>query len=386
MFFFVLVFFILVLLSFIEQFTYNNKVILNACSLVFVLFLIVLTTIRGNNAADYDNYKTVFDWMTDLSDFFSPLNFEYEPLWSIVRWICKRIYDNFHFHLFVIGSFCIIVEYICAKNYSLNRLDEMSFENVKIKKGVNSGEFFFTYFAILWGLYYANIYVIRSTVALMITFYFSTKYIEEKRFVKFLISVIAASGFHYSALVFLPAYFIYYYHCSLKRKMLIVGVASFVMAMQINRIGLFVGKVFGGRIGNKISAYLEGESFLYGTGMSESAATFVLLKTLANIGVLVIAGIYLWRFNKNNKKYEGLLNLYLFGSILYTATLTVGRAFGRMSVFYNVYQIPMILYFLSKVNPTKKNRSVYWFICMGYVSVRLIVNYSVPFIPFWRNE
>lgn len=376
---YMIVFLGLALMSFEELFGTNKKKVFKVFALSMILVLLVLTTIRGGTRGDYKTYKEVYTYMTDTSSLFKEGNFFYEPLYSLLQWVSKKIIDNFQFFLFVIGLIVVYLEHKYAKNFKIsNQEDKERIVNVK------KGKYYFTIFFILWGLYLANIFVIRSTISLIICFY-SVYYIRNRNMRKFLFCVMLATGFHYSALVFLPAYFVFWFRSSLFVKMNLFFVTLLLLTISIRPVALIVAQLLGGTIGIKINTYMGTTDFMTGTGMSESNMPILLLKALSNIGVLLIVGIYFWKFNKNDIYYEGCFNLYLVGCTLYVATLTVGYAFARLSIYYNIFQVPILIYAIRGNGKTNGNRIAYWLFLVLYIATRFVVNGAFSsFITYWQ--
>lgn len=385
---FVVVFVLLAVMSFVEQFCKKNKNLLSIFAKIMLIGLVLASSLRGNNKADYDTYKEVFDLMTSTSKLLVAQNFFYEPIYSVIQWLCKLFVGNFQFMLFVLAVLVIGLEYNYADEFSIQTQasGEMNMNgNVLFgKESCHPGENYFTVFLILGGLYSANIFVIRSSVALCICLY-STKYIEQQNRRKFILLILLAVGFHYSALIFVPAYSIYKFHSDMAAKLLLFAASVFFLVLFIDRIMLVIGSL-GGKIGHKVAAYRQGQgnSLLYATGMNQPV-WFIYGKALVNIGFLIFLGIIIWKNYKKERRYEGYFNLYLFGCVLYISGLTVGYAFARIAIYYNVFQIPMMMYMVADRNERIANRKIYWIIICFYLLFRMVMNYTVPYIPFWKN-
>lgn len=380
-----IMFFGFVFLSFCELFTNMRTQTKRALSIVIIFILLVLTTIRSGIAGDYETYKIAFEYMTNTSYIFAEGNFFYEPLYSLIQWLCKCIVPNFQFFLFVIGNIVIIAEYLYAKRFKPVASSECvrtidSNGNILVKD-----EYIFTIFLILWGLYYANIFAIRSSIALVICLYI-TKYIEEKKLGKFIVGILIAMGFHSSAAIFVFSYFIYRFKSKLRTKLVIVVSIGFVLAKYLRNLAFLASTFLGSKVYDKINGYLNSESMM-GVGTASSYNFYALVaKAVINMGFLLMIAIYLWNTYKNDSKYEGYLNLYLVGCVLYIATLTQGYAFARIAIYYNIFQIPIMIYlFTHKV----VNRKVYWLIMVSYLYVRFLINLLgsnvVPFITIFSE-
>ena len=361
----------LALLSFVELFGVEKKKIRKIFAFFIIAVFLILTTIRGGMRGQDVTYKEHFGY-TDTSYLFKTQNFLFEPFYSLLQWISKKLINNFQFFLFLIGLITIGIEHKYAKTFRMGN------------KKIGGGGYYFTIFFVLWGLYQANIFVIRSTISLMICFY-SINYIKNAKKTKFLLCVFLAAGFHYSALIFLPAYFIFWFRSRLFTKISIFIFGSIFLSFAIRPISLTAAHLLGGNIERKIRGYLNATGFMFSTGMNEESATIVLLKALLNIGLILFIGIYFWRFNKKDIDYEGYLNLYIVGCILYVATLRIGIAFARLSIYYNIFQIPILLYAIRGNGKVNNNKISYWMIFVLYIAARLLINnISFPFITYWQ--
>lgn len=375
---YVVVFVFLMVLSFMELFAgirRNTRFFQG----ILLVTLLVLTTVRGGERADYVAYKEVYIYAVNTSSLFAKGNFLLEPLYCLLQWLCKSVVDNFQFFLFVIGSLVIFFEHRFAMSFSVGSRES----DGKIRYSLE-GQYYFTIFFILWGVCLANVYVIRSTIALVICLY-SLQFIWKKKFGKFVLCVIIAVGFHYSALVFFPAYFIFWCKAKLITKVNIFILGSVLFSIMIRPVALIVSRIFGGVVGGKIQNYLGATDLMASTGMEGSSVALTLIKILLNIGLILVIGIYSWKFNKKDRYYGGYMNLYITGSILRIAALTVGYAFARLSIYYNIFQVPILVYAIKGNGKDNSNRKIYWLVLVLYLMVRFTIdNIGEPFVAYWQ--
>lgn len=391
--FYSVIFVILMMMSFLELFYRKNNSIIKLFSIILFILFLVLFTIRGGTRGDYKTYKEVWTYMTHAGNLFAQGNFFYEPLYSLIQFICKCITNNFQFFLFVIGVLVMSLQYAYGKNikiYQPSKEDENSDPDIKPCKIYCEENLLITFLLIMWGLYTCNIFVIRSSIALVICMW-GSKFIENKDPIKFLITVLIATGFHYSALVFLLAYPIYWHHSNLKSKIIKFVISTLILSVCIGVVALFAGNILGGAASEKITTYVSnsGDSS-FATGYSAGSTLLLYVKAAMNIVFILIIGFLLWKNYKDDYHFEGYLNLYMFGSVLYIATLTIGYAFARLSIYYNVFQIPILLYGLNlnlrKQDNLLRHKVLLWLILCAYLYLRLYVNNaSLPFIPFWSK-
>lgn len=372
-------------LSFYELFCRKDARILKTACIFSCVCLIIMSSIRGSCGGDYGTYKEVFERMTDTSGLFSEQNFFYEPLYSILQWVCKAVAGSFQFFLLVISFLVIGLEHRYAREFSMETSGmNAKTENSQLNRSRKAdGKYYFTLFFILWALYNANIFAIRSSIALCFCLY-SVKYIEKKELIKFIFCMLIAAGFHFSVLIFIAAYWIYHVHCRLSVKLAACTAVTALLTATVRPAAQAAASVIKGSIRAKINGYLYADGLMFATGITKSVF-LIYGKAVLNIGVLITAGIFLWKYHKNDKKFEGCLNLYLTGCCLYLSTLTIGYAVARISIYYNIFQIPVLMYLFSSTRTYGRNRKIFWFIAAGYLMLRLAVNYSTPFQVFWNT-
>lgn len=391
---YIVTFFVLALMSFIELFCKKDTAIMKTVAMLFFIFAVVVSGIRGGIRADYPTYKEVWDYMTHPESISAAGNFFYEPLYSILQLICKAIFNNFQIFIGILGIIVMSFQYSYAKSFKLfsgfkKKTKDGTYENVQVNAYAEDN-LFYTILMILWGLYCCNIFTTRSSIALVICLW-GTRFIEKKKFVKFLITVIIAIGFHYSAAIFLFAYFIFWFRSQLWIKLVILVGCSGILFFNIGNIANIFGNLVGGSLGTKISNYTAASGdLMYGTGIGGESAISTILRAVLNIGLLLIIAIFLWHNNKANPFYEGYMNLYFAGCILYISTLSIGYAFARLSIYYNVFQVPMLLYLFSNgedyLENGRNNKLIIWIVMVVYLFARLYVNNrATPFAPFWIN-
>lgn len=92
---------------------------------------------------------------------------------------------------------------------------------------------------------------LRQAIAIAIVF-LSFKYIQEKRFLKFLICIILATTFHTSAVIFIIAYPLYFIRFKLKHYLFIVPFFILIYLLKA-KIFLFIYKLYSGETGEIVS-------------------------------------------------------------------------------------------------------------------------------------
>lgn len=95
-----------------------------------MITMVVLCAIRGGTQGDYVTYKEVFELMTDPTDLSMPMNFFYEPLYSILQLVVKALFNSFQVFCLVIGLIVLVMQYCFAMEYTPNPLKSLQNENI----------------------------------------------------------------------------------------------------------------------------------------------------------------------------------------------------------------------------------------------------------------
>lgn len=164
------------------------------------LFVAIVVGLRGRSVGvDTESY---YHW-------FHLIN--HDPTSNIVE-KCEPLYKLLNQSVFASGGGPEIVVFICA----LITLCLIAYVAYRYSPSILlslAGWYVF-------GTFFSMHNAVRQCVASAIIFY-SIRFIIQRRLVKFLITIAIAAGFHYSALIFLPMYFLYKTNC--KRVILTVS-------------------------------------------------------------------------------------------------------------------------------------------------------------------
>ena len=244
---------------------------------------------------------------------------------------------------------------------------------------------------VLTGTYFCYVGFVRQHIAVVIAFY-SLIYIRERRFVPFIICFILAFGLHYSALVFLPAYWIYNLKFSRKQLFCFLLISMFlssVMMLLLQSVGDVIGIT---SIAARSEGYLDqGYDYEDDTMLDPRQ---LIIKACLNRGVVILIIFYL--FDKIRKSdswsfYNGLFNLYFFGTILFFMSSPLHITLTRMSWYYDFSQV-LIIPALFAYTQKKYTKFVFFCIMTVYLAGRLYLSVnayegdnSYKFIPFIEN-
>lgn len=205
---------------------------------------------------------------------------------------------------------------------------------------------------------------LRQGIAIGITM-LGIKFIEEKKPIKFILTVLAASQFHSSAITFLIAYPIY--HIKLNDIWKTVSLLS-IPIVYLARVPLF----------NILSKILKESA------EAEYNGSFLLFL------VFVAVYLYLTALNKDdNKEQNGMINLFYVACICQAFSGIYSTAM-RVGYYFMPYLIIALPNTLSSINLKKENKIHYIllmgvFILYGYYALSVTTwAMTNPYIFFWE--
>lgn len=340
--------FIGVLIEILKQ---NGSKIKRITKLIILLEIIVLCVFIGfrvDVGYDYDNYRKIFNMVKELS-FYELLNFKYA---EIGYTYVNVLISNFYVVIFVIAVFNIVVKY-------------------NILKKMSAYPFFSLCIYLSYSLLDLEFGKIRS--AIVTTFVLlSIFYLKEKKFFKFIMSIIIGFFFHKSILLTIIFPFIKEKNYKFKYYVYIF-LASYFFRGIITKIILEISNI-SKYIYDKISYYEylnQGNSFLY-MGI--------------NLSLLIRITIFIFLY-KNRKKFNNfdmkLMNIYYFGIIMYVLFSSIPEL-TRISNYFRIVEIILIPNILKdKKNITFKLFFLILFFLYSILTTFKIV-YSTPqwFLPY----
>lgn len=212
--------------------------------------------------------------------------------------------------------------------------------------------------SILCGLsYYSLMYnTIRQFFAMGIV-YLALHYLLNKRTLIYVLLVILAISFHYSAIIFFLSYILirynYKYH-----------IAIFYWLLSL----LFIIPSFSNSLLSNISYILPNQKYqvYIDSGLEDTPISirFVLNQLMA---ILFIAMIWINRENKFDTKTTALLYLTLFGCLLDNVLFNIG-AVGRISLYFQVISIVSIPILIKRSFDLKSYYIVYIFLFIMFTT------------------
>lgn len=276
----------------------------------FFIMLFFIASFRYNTGYDYDSYKDIFNRVSGSTLF----NMDIEFGFTTLCYVLKLLGLSFEVLIFIMALVSLVFKYKAIKQYSI-----YPFISLVI---YFSGNFIIQDFG-----------QIRQGLAIALSLY-SIRYIKERKLVGYLILMAFAIAFHYSAVIFLPFYFIGNIKLA-NRQMIIILAFSFVI-YAVFRFGVFEF-IFTRIINlpyviNKYKAYS-------GAPLGFTGFTFIFRV------VIFVAFVLLERDIRNNCTYYDILKSGYFLSIIMYIVFNVNEGLAtRGALYFKTFEILLIPY------------------------------------------
>lgn len=356
-----LVFGLLVIASFLFDIVSQKRDnMYRAVFLGIIMLFFYLSVCRWGVGPDWLSYLQHFQQIDSRGDIKDFIEKNFEPGYNLFTTINKQIVPYYTFQLFVIASIIYILVPITILKYSKYPILSL---------------------LVWYSMVIAYIFPVRQNIAAVIIF-FSVRYIIERRKILFLLFVAIAASFHYSALIFLPAYFVFYRYVSCKQMMVLLLLAVCISFVSIYIIQSLLPFLENGMIGEKISKYLEiADTHTGGSAYSKHA---MLVRGIINRSFLIFIIILLNRYRRHNTLLNGWCNVTVLAFILFSFTLPVSVPLARVTMYYDLLQIFLIPY-LFYLNFTRRSKYLIYFVLVMYLFIRfrgVVFNYEDLYIPY----
>lgn len=267
-------------------------------------------------------YSSVLNHVVELFHCKVSLN---EKLWYIILAIFRKLHISPRFFLCIVSGFLVYSFYWFAKRYVKNYL-------IAIVTFLTIGVF---------SMYMSGL---RQAIAMGVVT-FSYKYIEEKKIVPFIFLTIVASGFHSSAIFFLPCYFIVWFFGELNIKKPIITITGTAIA----------GTILSGSILNIINLLGLGQRYqeylIWDLGTNKLLIVFYYFIAFISVFMQYVAGESVDYSNDS----KNTLNIFFFiyGIALAIWILSIKNTIISRMAYYYMLPLPVIL--SNSVNLLKTN-------------------------------
>ncbi|SEW14473.1 EpsG family protein [Chitinophaga sp. YR573] len=282
---------------------------------VLVMF-VVIGGLRFEVGVDWFSYKDIFRDITNKTASTYPL----EPLYILFNLIIKDIGGSYQLVVFSVALIAITLKLTTYFKYSPYVMASLM-----------------VYLSVQFMAYELN--GVRQGLAVGIA-YTSIGFLLQRRLVPYLIIVGIACMVHYSAIIFLPFYFI----ANKEIRLSVINIGIFGSLL----IGIFLQSL----LKNLITNHLTGDMYLAAKVLSYSEDdTYGESASLGFSAVhrLVIFYIFLLnrgKFSISDKFYRLLLNAYFISLLIYFLLSPIQILAGRLGLYYRVADVFIIALFL----------------------------------------
>jgi hypothetical protein len=222
---------------------------------------------------------------------------------------------------------------------------------------------------VVFALTFGEIYFVRQGVALAVCFY-SFRFIVARRIWPFLLCVFLASQFHVTAWVFVPAYFLYRMVLTDRRVIVLVVVSIAVSLVLSEAVLRLLGSV-GGFVGDKIALYLDlGDDPTLTAGGGDLTLRQGLIRGFLHRAFILVVSLWaLGRTRGEDRRLNGIYNLYLFSIVLYLLTAPFSLVIARVANYYDYFLMLVIPAMVTGLK-IRSNRVVVFVAVALYLFVR----------------
>lgn len=324
--------------------------------LFFVLvsiYIILITGLRGGFSPDYYNYTYLFEASSRVN-FTGILNntLGVERGYILINKFVYMISSNPVFLMIVIAMLTIFSYMYVYHKYS-------------------SKVWLSVVLLLCLGSYFTIFNTMRQFFAASLTF-LASKYIYEKNFMKYTVSILAISSIHSSAIIMLPFYFLLQV-----RWNKIINLVIAAGLMMIYTVTLFFYK----DILDFITKYFLPEyNVVDAFGVDNGVSFFYVLRPLVLICILLL---YLKYIDMGDLKQRVWLNSVLFWLIIsfLTTKVEIIQRFTYFFIPYSTLLIPQIIY--NAKEKKVKLLILLIFLCFA-LSYSLVTNWDGIYYFFWE--
>ncbi|MDP1417452.1 EpsG family protein [Peribacillus simplex] len=338
-----------------------NKTIYKKFSLFIfwsaLLFPFLISANRYGIGTDYFDYVALFHELEGYGNIFDAIKEgSYEPGWIILNFIVKMVFDNYKY-VFVLSSFLTLF-FLFKAIYSYR-------DRLYVGIGI---------FIFMSTLYNSSFNITRQILAASILLY-AVKYIEEKKILKYALLTLFAASFHYSALIFLPIYWVLVSsrnnNWNLLKKIIFSIVTIFIIVLFDFVFGFITS----------IEFFSKYSSYQLNVGKTDFNNLII------NLPIMIIILMNLKTIKLRNKFIYDLITLYFIGIVL-SFLGYFNNYIGRATIYFSMSQI-LIIPFIIKVQTNKYIKLFYMGLIVLYYIIlftyNIIIQNGHETIPYiWR--
>lgn len=330
---------LLVLLTLIFGYIINNTKSIKGKKLCYCIIFLSLLLVGGLR------YDVGIDYLgTYVNVYYLMLQGYEDPRFDIIPTLIMNIviFLDLHYQVFFLISEFIILYF--------------TFQSIKEQaKDRQLGLFIF----ICGTLYFASFNIIRQSIA-MVLFYYSLRYLEEGKTAKYILINIIGSLFHYSAIMFIPLYFIVNRDFKLSMKMFCLVFFFVCSGFVISNIITILDFTKYGKYVHEADIYTSFEKLNF--------------STILNIGLWLCYELYFILSKKKSRKDVIYSNIHFCGvmSTILGFYLPLGI---RLFSYFRYIEFLSIPNLISKINGRYR-------ILIKFIAITFYLIYFVLMIGF----
>ena len=314
----------------------------NRLTIISIIWLVLFEGLRWEIGTDWDSYYGAFTY-----DIESHMDAGYLFLNRLIR----NFTSSYTAFVLTITLFVYGVMFITIRKYSPNALMSLCI-----------------YFCSMVGLWGCNRQILATMICIL-----SLKFIQEKRLMLFMMTVFFACLFHKTAIIFIPAYFLFNLNYSQKQAYAIVLLAFIAGLLHLVNKLPFVEYL-------ALMDSIDSGNTNFSGYLADKATNVSLMGSFKKILYIGLA-IYV-KDKVPFNSYKGLLTLYIFGGCLFLAfNGSVLQLFaGRGTLYYNIFEcivMPWVVYYLFPNKKLSKNTWFFLFVVYFYLMWRDMNSYFI---------
>ncbi len=338
---------------------YSNRRIKNIIFISLAVILILIGGFRWQTGTDWSTYRLFFTFFNTLKQF---LIGGYEPGFAVLNYIIKSLFSHYTFMLLTMCFLTITFYFKFFSNFEFKFIAVLAFLSY----------------------YIGGIFATRQTLAIGITL-ISSIYILNSNKKYFYYYLLLACTFHFTAIVFLPAYKIFHSRISIKTMTIIlmfsilIGFNTWIIEYILNLIYQVLNSIGLSLVSWRLNNYLKEDALTPGNPIVQMTLAFSKRLLLLPLFVFLSHKIIL-RYNY----FNGFLKLWIFGNILYFLLNNTLTVFNRLTLYFVIYElilIPMCIYAFNR-----KSRVIVYFILILYFGLRFYLSlqtYWTEYYPYY---
>lgn len=335
---------ILLLLSTWWAYKKNNYKI----PLLIIFLLILITGLRYACGYDLDNYLIHFGEINSFSDV---LNSTYEIGYSFIVLLFKNIGLGFQTLLFVIACVAIFL-----KAKTMDKLSPIPILS------------FLIYFLVFF--IYNDFTQVRHGLAIGLTFY-AILFIDENKW-KYFGLILLACLFHYSAICFIPVYFIRNINLSWKSFAIACIVSILLSLVNIPYLLNWLNNslLHWNYLSNKLELYQDSVGNIFEIGFF--------------FKIIFLMFFLLFAYDNKKRVEKICVNIYAFGILTFGLLSSFSIIAYRTNAFFRMAEVILLPIYITKI-PRMKNKWLHYCFVGGIFVYYLIKFLLLMFDPAYFN-